>query len=103
MSRDYRDAAIANASAGMFGMIVTSAMQPTYGVPVTSAAPVATVPRGPVYESQKVMVREGYYETVQVWVAEYQHPETGDVVEGHYETHRRWVPPVYELREVRVR
>jgi len=111
-SKDYRDAAIASAIVNMVGMLAATAIQqqPGAGLPVAVGppasgpvlqAPVAVSP-GPAYERQQVVVREGYYETAEVWVPEYQ-DANGTTVEGHHEVLRRWVPPVYETREIRVR
>lgn len=92
ISDSYRDAAIANAIANVFGAILMSTTQPQVVVPVT-----------PVYETQQVLVREGYDVSEKVWVPEYFDSATRTRVEGHYEMHSRWVPPVYETRQVRVR
>jgi hypothetical protein len=99
--RDYaraqRDAAIASAVVGIVGIIAESAsQQPVHAVPAPSVS-------GPVYETMNVLVQEGYYEEQQVWVPEQHDRRTGVTIAGHYQTHKRWVPPVYETRQVRVR
>ncbi|NUM56357.1 MAG: hypothetical protein HUU46_22190 [Candidatus Hydrogenedentes bacterium] len=52
------------------------------------------------YEYQKVMVRDGYYKDIRVWVSERFDPELNATFHGHYETRQHWVPPEYEYRKV---
>lgn len=102
----YRDAAIANAVVNLVGIAVTAATQPRVAAvaqPVAVApAPVAVVqpaPRG-YYETREVVVSEGYYEDVRVWVPEVRDSRGRVVQEGYYEIRKRWNPPVHEYRPV---
>lgn len=100
----YRDAAIADAVVGITGIIAGAAMAPYgYGQPVYPApAPVYVAPPPPRYRTERVLVREGYYEQQDVWVPEFYDRRTGETVRGHYETRQRWVPEVWEERQVQV-
>lgn len=88
----YRDALIAETIVRVVGIIASNTMQP----PPPHAAP---APAGH-YETRRTLVREGYWESQQVWVPEQRDPTTGVVVEGHYQVHKRWVPEVYEETQV---
>ena len=92
----YRDAALANAAVGLVGVLVGAAVQadrPQY----TTAVPAQ--PAGH-YETRRTLVREGYYESRQVWVPEQVDPRTGEIIDGHHETRRTYVQPVYEETQV---
>ncbi|NUM56358.1 MAG: hypothetical protein HUU46_22195 [Candidatus Hydrogenedentes bacterium] len=53
------------------------------------------------YERQRVMVREGYSESYQVWVPKERYGFLNlKKVPGHFETRTRWIPPTYEYRDV---
>lgn len=104
-AKAYRDASIANAVVGLVSVVALSAQANRAPAPYAtqvSSAPVQYV-QEPVYEEMKVLVKDGYYESFQVWVPETVDRQTGDIIEGHHETHKRWAPPVYESRTVRVR
>lgn len=103
MADAYRDATIANAIVNVVGILATTAAQDQYRSRPVAAAPVVMQQGSPAYEMQKVVVQEGFYQQEQVSVPERQDPATGSVIEAHQEIHRRWVPPVYELRQVQVR
>ncbi len=100
MADAYRDVGIANAVVDLLGILVTACPQEprAVAVPVVRTAP-AAVPSGHI-EQQRILIREGHYEQYQVWVPEYVVAATGERVEGHHETRRRWVAPVYQVREV---
>ncbi len=100
MADAYRDVGIANAVVDLLGILVAACPQEAraVAVPVVHTAPVA-VPSGHI-EQQRILIREGHYEQYQVWVPEYVVAATGERVEGHHETRRRWVDPVYQVREV---
>jgi hypothetical protein len=96
----YRDAALANAAVGLVGVLVNAAVQEqALRTQPVAACPVVTQPTGH-YETRRSLVREGYYETRQVWVPEQVDPHTGEIILGHHETRRLWVPPVYEESQV---
>jgi hypothetical protein len=53
------------------------------------------------YERQRVLVREGYYETYNMWVPKERKGFLGlKKIPGHYEARQRWVAPQYEYRDV---
>jgi hypothetical protein len=53
------------------------------------------------YERQRVLVKDGYYESYNVWVPKDRTGLFGlKVIPGHYEARQRWIPPVYEYRDV---
>lgn len=91
----YRDAALANAAVGLVGVLVNAAVQQQ----ALRTQPVAVQPAGH-YETRRALVREGYYETRQVWVPDQIDARTGETILGHYETRRLWVAPVYEETQV---
>lgn len=94
---------ITNAVVGVVGILAATQAQKHQQqggyyapAPVQVAAP---APAG-YYETQRVLVQDGYYANQQVWVPEYRDPSTGTIIDGHYETHRRWVAPVYQETQV---
>jgi hypothetical protein len=109
MADAYRDAAIANAVVNLVGVLVTASGQrcnPPAAAAVSAAPqprytvqPQAPAVRGHI-EEQRILIREGHYEEYRVQVPEYTVPGTGERVLAHQETRRRWVEPVYEVREV---
>ena len=108
-AKAYREAAMINGLVGIAGMLIQSSQPQQYLVqsaPVPVAiGPAQTVyvaPPAPRYAQEKVLVREGYEEDIQVWVPETYDPNTGITTVGHNVTQRRWVAPVFENREVRV-
>lgn len=95
MADAVKAAAIANAVVGVVG-ILANAGQPHCPPPmVVAPAP----PRGH-YVTERVLVQPGHYEQVRAWVPQTRDPYTGCIVGGYYEVQNRWVPDVYELREV---
>lgn len=100
MADAYRDAAIVNAVAGLVGVVVQSSVQREALRTAVPAQSVAVAQPAGYYETQRVMVQEGRYESRSVWVPERMDPATGAVIEGHYETHRQYVPPVFEESQV---
>lgn len=102
-AKAYRDVGIANAVVGLVSVLANSPLYnsaPTY---VSSEPAYVTCPPPAVrYIRQPVLVRQGYYQETRVWVQDSYDPSTG-VETGHYEIQRRWIPPVYELRDVQVR
>jgi hypothetical protein len=97
IAKAHRDAVIANALVQVVGILATTSAQS----PQAIYAPGPRVVQTPGhYETRRVLVREGYWESERVWVPERQDPVTGSIVEGHYELHRRWVPEVYEETQV---
>lgn len=100
MADAYRDAAIVNAVAGLVGVVVQSSVQREALRTAVPAQPVAVAQPAGYYETQRVMVQEGRYESRSLWVPERVDPATGAVIEGHYETHRHYVPPVFEESQV---
>ncbi len=118
----FRDAAIANAVASVVGVIATapygaygrgygSVYAVPYGrpgavavappIPVAPAAPpMAYAPPAGHYETERVLVREGHYEEYQVTVPDMRDARTGDLVRGHTEIRQRYVPEVWQERQV---
>jgi len=100
-----RDAAIANAIVGVVGIIANAATapyaysQPAYPAPAPRYAPSYAVPQ---YRTERVLVQEGRYEEYQAWVPDTYDARTGETVRGHYETRQRYVPEVWQERQVRV-
>lgn len=96
---DYADAAktaaIANAVVGVVG-ILANANRPYCPPPVVVAPP---APCGH-YVTERVLVQPGHYEQIRAWVPQSRDPYTGCMVGGYYEVHQRWVPEVYETRQV---
>jgi len=90
--RSNRDAAIAVAVVGIAGAVIAAT-----AAPKTPAY--CTQPTGH-YVTERVLVREGHHVEERVWVPEYRDRATGALVRGHYQTHVRWMPPVYEERQV---
>lgn len=93
----FRDALIADMIVRVVGIIASTSPQQT---PILAPAPRVAVPAPGHYETRRVVVREGYWQSEEVWVPEAVDPATGVVVEGHYEIHKRWVPEVYEETQV---
>ncbi|MCX5769192.1 MAG: hypothetical protein NTZ09_02790 [Candidatus Hydrogenedentes bacterium] len=101
-----RDAAIANAIVGVVGIIANTATtpygysQPAYPpAPGPGYAPSYSVPQ---YRIERVLVQEGRYEEYQAWVPDTYDARTGETVRGHYETRQRYIPEVWQERQVRV-
>jgi hypothetical protein len=81
---------------GLVGIIADAATadrRPVYAQPVNSA------PAG-YWETRRVLVQEGGYESRRVLVPEQRDPNTGEIIEQHYEVRKRYVPPVYEETQV---
>lgn len=110
-----RDRMLTGAVVNVVGMIAASQAQryhtqaypPVAPYPPVASCPPPAFPPAPVcpapaghYETRRVMVSDGHYADVRVWVPEYRDPATGAIVVGHYETHRNWVPPVYQETQV---
>lgn len=53
------------------------------------------------YERQRVLTREGHFESYDVWVPKYRKGFMNlKKVPGHYEMRQRWVPDTFEYRDV---
>jgi hypothetical protein len=53
------------------------------------------------YERQRVLAREGHYETYEVWVPSQRKGMFGlKKIPGHFESRQRWIPDVYEYKDV---
>ena len=52
------------------------------------------------YERQHILVKPGYYETYRVWVPKQRDRKLHMKIYGHHETRQRWIPDVYEDRDV---
>lgn len=100
-----RDAAIANAIVGVVGIIANAATvpygysQPAYPAPAPGYAPSYSVPQ---YRTERVLVQEGRYEEYEVWVPDAYDSRTGETVKGHSVIRQRYIPEVWQERQVRV-
>ena len=100
-----RDTAIANAIVGVVGIIANTATapygysQPAYPAPAPQYAPSYSVPQ---YRIERVLVQEGRYEEYEVWAPDVYDSRTGETVRGHNEIRQRYIPEVWQERQVRV-
>jgi len=100
--RSNRDAAMTTAVIGLAGAVIGAAIlsDRAYAAPVAPPPVIHCPPPAGRYIIERVLVREGYHLEERIWVPEYRDPATGVIVRAHYETHVRWMPPVYEERQV---
>lgn len=97
VAKAIRTVAIAGAVVGVVGIIANSQQNRAYAPAQTVA--VAPAPRGE-YVTERILVSQGHYEDVRVWIPETRDPHGRVVSGGYYELRKRWVPEVYEYRPV---
>ena len=85
----YRDVGLANAMVNLLGVIVTAGQQYPRQQPAGQ------------HVTERVLVKEGHYETYEVQIPPVFDRHTGQQVGGGYtETRTRWVPEVWQERQV---
>jgi hypothetical protein len=98
-----RDAAIADAIVGVVGIIANTAIAPRmYSQPAYPAPGYAPSYAVPQYRTERVLVQEGRREEYEAWVPDTYDARTGETIKGHTVIRQRYIPEVWEERQVRV-